>query len=95
MAFNISLGPPSAPFSFPSSPRTLQKARHQGPAEKERGSQRAARHHAAKTYTPPPPAPTIAAVVNPPSVPAPVASASTTVNTTNDSVESPMFYCDI
>ena len=47
--FSLSLGNPGAPFS-PSPPAPPPyKARHRGPAQKERNRARAARHQAAKT----------------------------------------------
>ena len=67
MLFNVSLGHPSAPFSLPSAASFPQKPQHRGPAEKERGRQRAARNQAAKAAAPAVfPAPTFASVVNTP-----------------------------
>ena len=47
MSFNISLGNPGISI-YPSPPTSSAKPRHRGPAEKERGRLRAARHQASK-----------------------------------------------
>ena len=108
MSFNISLGNPGAPFPFshpsPASTPPPQKPRYRGPAEKDRGRQRAARYQAAKTSAlPTSPISNPAAGVpasSPTNVADPVTSSPTASIPTTDSVESPSvilptFNCDI
>ena len=53
MSFNISLGNPGISI-YPSPPTSSAKPRHRGPAEKERGRQRAICHQASKITAPKP-----------------------------------------